>query len=179
MSTGGGNTHTHTQACTVLPLMPRNDEFALSALPTFYLVNISFCKVPRMWLQKRQPLFTSAPPSEHVIKPPEHYPHGMHSSSFPRLVASRREAPETSLPPPALCGSMWAQLCDQVSWCTSPHGVIHEARGLDSGLTQGSTFCLLVQDTAASSRQPLENGCPHLFSNKTCSFTVIGEKLLN
>lgn len=69
--------------------------------------------------------------------------------------------------------------CNQVPWCTSPHGVIHEARGLDSGLTQGSTFCLLVQDTAASSRQPLENGCPHLFSNKTCSFTVIGEKLLN
>ena len=57
-------------------LTPGDDPFALSAAPMLCFIKTSFCKVPWPRLQQWQPLFTSAPPSEHRLKAPEHHPEG-------------------------------------------------------------------------------------------------------
>ena len=189
MSAGTEDRRRPTQAHTTCALTPGDDLFALSAMPMFRFINASFCNVPWTWLQQWQPLFTSAPPSEHRMKP-----QGITLIDAVLTVPGARGPEIFSLPPSMLCGTMQVHFCNQPGVFltvfftkTKPYqpGVLvhkspqHDSWGKRTGLFTDSGFhvSLLVQGTAACSRQPLQDGHPFLLSKKHPLMWSLGERV--
>lgn len=193
MSAGAGDRRRPTQAGTAPALMPGDDPFALSAVPMFCFINASFCRVPWTCGAALVYFSTSLRAQDET---PRALPQGMLYSLFPGLVVSRRETPETSSPrPPTLCGTRQAHFCNQPGVFlnffflqkTKPYqpGVLvhkspqHDSWSKRTGLLTDSGFhvCLLVQGTAACSRQPLQNGHPFLLSKKHPLMWSLGKRV--
>ena len=189
MSAGTGNRRRPTQAHTTRALTPGDDLFALSAVPMFCFINASFCNVPWTWLQQWQPLFTSATPSEHRMKPPGHYPEGRctHCSrgswSGDILTASTQalwhKAGTLLQPTRCLFNIFFTKTKPYQPGVLVPKSPQHDSWGKRTGLFTDSGFhvCLLVQGTAACSRQPLQDGHPFLLSKKHPLMWSLGERV--
>lgn len=195
MSAGAGDRRRPTQAGTAPALMPGDDPFALSAVPMFCFINASFCRVPWTCGAALVYFSTSLRAQDET---PRALPQGMLYSLFPGLVVSRRETPETSSPrPPTLCGTRQAHFCNQpgvflnfffykkqnlinqVSWYTSLHSMIHEARGLVYSLTQGSMFASWYKVPPHAQGSPCRMGTLFCCPKSTLLCGHWGKELLN
>lgn len=114
------------------------------------------------------------------------------------LTVSGARGPETSsLPPPMLCGTRQAHFCNQpgvfltvfflqklnlinqVSWYTSLHSMIHEARGLVYSPTQGSTFASWYKVLPSAQGSPCRMGTLFCCPKSTLLCGHWGKELLN
>lgn len=192
MSAGTEDRRRPTQTHTTRALTPGDDLFALSAVPMFCFINASFCNVPWTWLQQWQPLFTSAPPSEHRMKLPGRYPEGRCTHCFRGswsgdiLTASTHalwhKAGTLLQPTRCLFNSFFLQkrnLINQVSWYTSLHSMIHEARGLVYSPTQGSTFASWYKVLPSAQGSPCRMGTLFCCPKSTLLCGHWGKVLLN
>ena len=196
MSAGAGDRRRPTQAGTAPALMPGDDPCALSAVPMFCFINASFCRVP--WTCGAALVYFSTSLRAQDETPPGITPRdvvltvprarGLQKRDTRDILTTSTHAlwhkAGTLLQPTRCLFKFYffykkQNLINQVSWYTSLHSMIHEARGLVYSLTQGSMFASWYKVPPHAQGSPCRMGTLFCCPKSTLLCGHWGKELLN